>query len=204
MITDSEFNEILNRYFRENGDHNARLNYDLNRESIVVDCGGYEGRFTENIFNKFGCKVILLEPVYEYYLKCTEKFSSNLNIKVINDGILSSCCIKDLYLNMDGTSSHIKNSESISCSFVNLESLIEIQKIDNIDLLKLNIEGDEYEVLEQLVESPLIHRVKNIQVQFHSNVYDFEFRRENIQKNLELTHYKEWSYEWVWESWKIK
>ena len=47
-----------------------------------------------------------------------------------------------------------------------------------IDLLKINIEGGEYEVLENLIENDLIKNIDNIQIQFH----DFVFSRRKEKR----------------------
>jgi len=73
-----------------------------------------------------------------------------------------------------------------------------------VDLLKINIEGGEYELLESIVEDEyLISRIKNIQVQYHTFVKNHVERRSFINSNLEKTHTRTWNYDWVWENWKI-
>lgn len=39
--------------------------------------------------------------------------------------------------------------------------------IDDIGLMKINIEGGEYELLERMIELGIINKVKDIQIQFH-------------------------------------
>ena len=42
--------------------------------------------------------------------------------------------------------------------------------IEKIDLLKLNIEGSEYDLLEKLLKSGLISTIDKLQIQFHENI----------------------------------
>ena len=42
--------------------------------------------------------------------------------------------------------------------------------IEYIDFLKLNIEGSEYELLENLISSNNLDKIKYLQIQFHENV----------------------------------
>ena len=91
--------------------------------------------------------------------------------------------------------------------FIQIESIsqfIRENEINNIDLIKINIEGGEFELLEYLLAAGLITLFDNIQVQFHDFVPDAEKRMKAIQQKLALTHYPTYQYEFVWENWKRK
>ena len=76
--------------------------------------------------------------------------------------------------------------------------------IKKIDLLKLNIEGSEYDVLEKLLNDGKIDIIENIQVQFHTFIDNCVDRRNNIREKLKNTHIETYCYEFVWENWKKK
>jgi hypothetical protein len=46
-------NEVA-KFLAERGDYTLRLNYNLDKDSIVIDAGGYKGWFAENIYNNYG------------------------------------------------------------------------------------------------------------------------------------------------------
>ena len=72
-------------------------------------------------------------------------------------------------------------------------------------MIKINIEGGEYEVLEALLESGMISIFKNLQIQFHDFIIDNASERmENIQVQLAKTHKITYQYKFVWENWVIK
>ena len=48
-------NEVA-KFLAERGDYTLRLNYNLDKDSIVIDAGGYKGWFAENIYNNYGEK----------------------------------------------------------------------------------------------------------------------------------------------------
>jgi hypothetical protein len=75
-------------------------------------------------------------------------------------------------------------------------------KIDHIDLIKINIEGSEYELLEHIIENNLHVKIKNLQIQFHKIFNDSEEKREKIRKSLSLTHKLTYDYTFVWENWE--
>lgn len=80
----------------------------------------------------------------------------------------------------------------------------EENSIQRIDLMKINIEGAEYDLLDHLIQSGIVLRIKNIQVQFHDFVLDAERRMRCIQAGLACTHELTYQYPFVWENWRLK
>jgi len=72
---------------------------------------------------------------------------------------------------------------------------------DSIDLLKMNIEGGEFPLLERLLDAGLMPRIKRLQIQFHEFVPDAHARRAALVARMEETHQRQWNYDWVWECW---
>lgn len=89
-------------------------------------------------------------------------------------------------------------------SLRSFKEFLATQRIRNIDLIKINIEGAEYDLLDSIIEEGLQTRISNIQVQFHDVVSDAEKRMKGIQKMLEETHEVTWQYPFVWENWRIR
>jgi FkbM family methyltransferase len=59
----------------------------------------------------------------------------------------------------------------------------------SVDLMKINIEGGEYELLEHMIRNGLVRRVRNISVQFHEDVIpDAAARMARIHAALARTH----------------
>ena len=68
---------ILDKWFKINGNETLRLNYNLDKNSIVFDLGGYKGEWTEGIFLKYDCKVYIFEPVKSFSDGIKKKFKNN-------------------------------------------------------------------------------------------------------------------------------
>lgn len=192
----------FDRWFNDGGDLKYRYDYDLNSKSLVFDVGGYEGNFSQKIIDKFSCKVFIFEPMKSYYNLIEKRFSTNDNVILYNFGL--SKLTEDIKIfHSDDASSMFKESESYEIINVkNITDFIKESNISKIDLLKLNIEGSEYDVLEKLIEDDLIGIIDNIQVQFHSFIDNCVYRRDNIRKHLRETHYETYCYDFVWENWK--
>jgi hypothetical protein len=71
-----------------------------------------------------------------------------------------------------------------------------------VDLIKINIEGDEFPLLKNLIDNNKTNLFKDIQVQFHQFIPDSINKRNWIREKLSLTHTLTYDYEFVWENWK--
>ena len=73
-----------------------------------------------------------------------------------------------------------------------------------VDLLALNCEGSEYNILDRLIETGAISKVRQLLVQFHAFYTDAETRRDAIRQRLAETHAEGFSYPYCWEFWRRK
>lgn len=190
---------------KDTWDPNVQYNYPLDENSTVVDAGVYEGRFAANIYEKFKCKVIGLEPVRIFFDKCQERFKNNPKIILINAGLSGKSEIASIVVDADATSRFINGKMSQMASFMPL-NVIMSQFGDHIDMIKINIEGSEFSVLENIINSGIINNIRFLQVQFHENLSEYTPERlENIRFKLSLTHKVMWRWHpMVWESWERK
>ena len=199
-----EQQERFDSWFRDQGDKSLRLNYDLNENSTVFDLGGYEGQWTSDIFSKYGCSVHVFEPVADFAERIADRFRPNKRISVHNYGLASENKTVRLALSQDGSSAFKDGEHFTEIKLIKALDFFSGHNISQIDLMKINIEGGEYELLEHLIESGFIMNVRNVQVQFHDFVPDAERRMRQIQRKLENTHRLTYQYLFVWENWTLK
>ncbi|NWF57769.1 MAG: FkbM family methyltransferase [Fischerella sp.] len=196
----------LKDWFKDNGDKTLRLDYDdLNDKSIVFDLGGYEGQWSSDIFAKYCCKIHIFEPVENFYQAIKNRFSKNSQIFVHDFGLSNEN--DEAFISVDGYNSSITRDVSGDVEKIKLRKAVEFleeNSISKIDLMKINIEGAEYDLLEHLIDSGVIKIIKNIQVQFHEFVPDAENRMKEIHHKLSKTHNLKWQYYFVWEGWENK
>ncbi len=194
----------LSQWLEAKGDETLRLNYDLNENSLVFDVGGFEGNWANDIFNKYQCNVYVFEPVSSFIEMIKNRFQNNNKIKVFDFGLSNTTQNAKISLETD-RSSVINSSENFEIiKLKNIAEFIEENDIKSIDLMKINIEGSEYELLNSLIDSNMAQRVKNIQVQFHEFVPDARNKMKAIQQKLSETHELTYQYEFIWENWRIK
>jgi hypothetical protein len=77
---------ILKQWEADGGDARFRYDYPLTKNSFVIDLGGYEGQWTSEIHSKYGCRVVVFEPVRKFAQALSERFEANEDIEVSNSG----------------------------------------------------------------------------------------------------------------------
>ena len=104
-------------------------------------------------------------------------------------------------LNEDGSSVFRTGPANEIVQFEDVAVFFSDRAINGVDLMKVNIEGGEYELLPRLLETGFVKRIKNIQIQFHDVGVGAASRMEKICRDLSATHKPTYQYRFVWENW---
>lgn len=176
---------------------------DVSSSDVVIDCGGYHGDWTEEMLKLYGCQVYVFEPVPDIFQHLSQKFEKNERVFLKRKGI--GCEDKTVKISLlDNASSLFKSSQDgVDIDIIDVAAFLNKSE-QGVACLKLNIEGSEYEVLERMAECDLFHKVRNIVVQFHESVPDWEKRYAAIQNLLRKEYDCVWSYGKVWQRWQLK
>lgn len=188
----------------DKGDDTLGIDYPLTSDSIVFEIGGYVGVWASKIISRYDPHLYMFEPISEYYSNLLKKFSSNPKVHVNGFGVSTQNTMVDIYKNNDGSSLHVKTGDIEQVKLRDVEDILFEVGHERIDLIQINIEGEEYSLLEHMIDRGLIIKFRFIQVQFHVIGEDYEKRRLNIQSKLSLTHQLRYNYPFIWESWQIK
>ncbi len=194
----------VKRWFRDKGDETLRLSYPLNEDSTVFDLGGFQGDFANQINIRYRCYVYLFEPSVEFFEKCEKRFTQNSKVHCFNFGLSDENGRFTLSNEGDG-SSILHKSDANGIETVTVKKFSDVfdsLHIKNVDLIKINIEGSEYQLLDHMISSGLIEKFENIQVQFHDFVDNAKELRNTLTEKLSKTHHRTWCYEFVWENWQ--
>ncbi len=201
----NEYEKNAKIWFANDGDFTHRMEYDeLNSHSVVFDLGGYKGQWASDIYSKYLSKVYVFEPATKFYQAISNRFKNNDAIKVFDFGLGSKNSTETIYLSADASSIHRKTDKAETITIKQFDTFVAENNIDSIDLLKINIEGGEYDLLEHTIATGYIGKVKNVQVQFHNFVPNAAARMKGIQENLKKTHELTFQYHFIWENWKLK
>ncbi len=74
-------------------------------------------------------------------------------------------------------------------------------KLGHVDLMKINIEGAEFPLLDKMIRANLLNNVDCFMIQFHEWHPGAYAKRRRIREELSKTHRLEWDYYFVWEKW---
>lgn len=180
------------RTWQDNNLEHIRYEYDLTPESIVIDLGAYKGEWANEIHARYGCQVVVVEP--------TEYINDFRNGPIVNKAAGTHKGKMSFGGRAYYTSTFEPGDHEYECFDVN-ELL---GQYETIDLLKINIEGAEYDVLSHIIGAGLHKRIKNIQVQFHQIAgVPYEKWYKEVADKLSETHSLTWHYPFCWENWTL-
>lgn len=191
------------RWVADNAEYTLRLNYDLNKDSTVIDVGGYKGEWSKNIYEKYNCNILLFEPVKCHFDIIEDLFKNNSKVNALNFALSDKTDFKDIYINADNSSLFNQKGHSEEIKVKDIKEFLDENKILNVDLIKINIEGSEYELLNRIIEIGAQKIMKNIQIQFHVFVENCVEKRNKIREELSKTHTCSYNYDFIWESWEL-
>jgi len=203
---DAKRQQIIAVWKEQEGEKRLRYEYDLPVHPVVFDLGGFEGDWASEIAARYQARIEIFEPHPLFAKKIEQRFKSNSDINVHVFGLGARDEKLDLGTDAESTST-FKTQDKTKVIEVDLKRAKDfILKCDflQIDLIKINIEGGEYELLEHLIEEGLITKFTELQIQFHHFVPNAEKRMKAIQNELSKTHELTYQFEFLWENWKRK
>ncbi len=166
-------------YWQKLGLEHTRYNYALESTDTVLDIGSYRGEFSNKIKEKYGCHV-----------ECFEALDNRA--AWLFDGEIEMGG-QYLYTSLFNTD----NRQKYKC--VDIARFIDKE----IALVKINIEGGEYQLIQYMISKGLMKFIKHLQIQFHIvESFNWRYRYEKICTELSFTHKISWRYPFVWESWE--
>jgi FkbM family methyltransferase len=180
---------------------------ELTPDSLVIDAGGYEGNWAAEISRKYGCRILIFEPVKRFFDRIADRFKDNDKVGVNHCGLGGKDCGAgkevEFHIQNDSTGQFAGSAE------VEMVELFDASYVignmgQEIGVLKLNVEGAEFQILWSLLDSGCIKKVKNLQVQFHPVIPNAGDHRATIQKRLAETHECVYDCPFIWEAWTRK
>ena len=202
MMHRREHREMIRKWRDDGGDQRFRFDYELGRHSLVMDLGGYQGQWASDLYSRYRCRILIFEPIISFSSQIADRFRENEDIQVFTCGLGATSRTETIYLHGAGSSTFKKRSHAENIQITDVGEWLTQNGIDSVQLMKINIEGGEFELLERLIETQLIGCIENIQVQFHNVALNSSSRMESIQQSMARTHRPIYQYRFVWESWE--
>jgi FkbM family methyltransferase len=178
------------------------LDYPLNPDSVVVDAGAYRGDWASQIRTRYDPKLVLFEPVPEYAEALRQRFRDHSKVSIHPFGLGGYDRTARISSGGDGSSIFASQGQEQQIQVRDAFAALEEIGAPAIHLLKLNVEGAEYEILLRLHQLGFLSRVGYIQVQFHPFPDGYAQLYSECRRVLAESHQAHYEYPFVWERWK--
>ena len=155
---------------------------------------------------RYRCQIHVFEPVKEFHNQLSERFQGYPQITCHPFGLGGRTEAATISRAGD-RSSHVQSGGGDLTETIELMGFTDFVRehnISRINLLKLNIEGAEYELLEKILMVGWAENITDLQVQFHNVGPDSPHRRQALRHRLRLTHELTYDFYFVWENWRLK
>jgi len=177
----------------------------IDESSVALDVGAYVGEWAEEIRKRYGARVYAFEPNPECHADLEKRLGHDAKVTCFDYGLFS----KDTTLVLEQKAMGSTLFEDglgaghgrVSVRLRDVVKVLDELSLDEVGLLKINIEGAEYELLDRLIDSGYIRRIRCLMVQFHEWRDGAYFRRWRIHRGLRRTHVCDWNHPFIWEKW---
>ena len=194
----------------------------LNKDSIVIDIGANIGNISNFILEKKDLQIFAFEPNRLCFEIMARRFIDDNRIKIFNVAISNFSGRSKFYLHENSkgiedfdyiessslkpSKDNVSKNNNIEINVVNIKDVL--SKFPIIDLIKIDIEGSEYEILPFLIEQK--HKIKAVLCELHGNPNNLNYKNPRKIKNQKFTKnylkligdlkeknlYGNWFYEW--------
>jgi FkbM family methyltransferase len=180
------------------------VDVDVDDRSVVLDIGAYHGEWAEQVSQRYGSTVIAFEPDPTSFPRLVERLAKHRNTRALGYGLGGREHEASLALAGPGSSIYGANDAfgAANVQIRDVASVLDELGVDRVDLIKVNIEGGEYDLFDRLIETSWLRRMRLVSVQFHEWHPKAHSRRRRILRSLRATHEQVWNYPWVWEYWR--
>jgi len=149
----------------------------LNNNSIIYSFGiGEDISFSKAIIKQFQCAVFGFDPTPKsiHWIKSQ---NTPTNFHFYNFGIGTTTEIVNFFLpkiktHISGSlvnHTNVDNGDFIEVQIKSFEDITKELKHTKIDILKMDIEGSEYDVIDSILNSPII--IDQVLIEFHDRFY---------------------------------
>lgn len=206
----------MRRFFlASRDDPDILVDVDLPPDAVVIDVGAYVGEWSERILQRVdargteGVQVHAFEPEPHAVKQLEANVGDDPRVQVHRFGLAGGDRTERLSIGGPGSSVFV---DPTAPGFLGAAE-VELRDVDavlaslapaHIDLMKINIEGGEFELIDRLHATGWLPRIGTLIIQFHEFGPDAYRGRRRNRRQLAETHRCTWSYTWVYERWDPK
>jgi FkbM family methyltransferase len=175
----------------------------LGEGALVLDVGAYDGEWAERMLARHPCRVEAFEPDPTSFPRLLRRLEHESRFRATPVALGCRDTTATMALDLMGSSLFASRGVfgSAPVAVRDVAAVLDGLRVERVDLMKVNIEGGEYDVFERLIDAGWISRIDQILVQFHEWHPHAQARRRRIRRALSRTHVEAWNYPFVWEFW---
>mgnify|MGYP001826442852 CR=1 FL=1 len=181
----------------------------IDGNSIVLDVGAYIGEWAQEMDERYRPVIHAFEPDPRNYKQLLKRSGKLRDLKTYDFGLGDRDETVKMSMEFLGSTAFgdIQGQQGVDWEEAQVRDIAAMWKeleLDRVDLMKINIEGGEYPLLERMIDKGLLAQVDTYLIQFHEWHPGAYHRRWSIRRALRKTHTLEWDYHFVWEKWVRK
>lgn len=152
--------------------------YELDNLDTVFDIGANNGLFSLLMVEKGSKKVFAFEPNQDSLINLHHMFRNDARVGVVEKAVYTKDEDLEFYIDPSNTTigsvskDHLLSNgtaiEKITVPAISLKTFIKEQGLTKVDLVKMDIEGAEYEIIENL-EDDVYAIIDSFLIEFHDN-----------------------------------
>jgi len=212
----SDYSPAMRRfYFAAKQNRSILVDADLRPSAVVIDVGAYEGSWSlrlldqERLRDSNDIRIHAYEPEPSAIERCRGAIAGEPRIELHPFGLAGRGRSERLTVLGPGSSIYTEDRAGRTLETVEIELRDVVEELeaigaDRVDLIKINIEGGEYELLDRLHEAGWVPRINTFIVQFHEFAPDAYRARRRNRRQLAESHRCTWNYSWIYERWDLR
>lgn len=176
------FGRSINRMY-ENSEHNMHYNGELElikklgqlKPKVIIDAGANKGMYARYLAEHCpDAQIYAFEPVGSTFEILKEGLSAYSHVECIQQGLFSESCKKEINIFNSDTHSSLVDIQGLNQKFENKENIQLIKgeeftanyEIEEIDFIKMDIEGAEYEAMIGFEEMINTGKIRMLQFEY--------------------------------------
>ena len=164
---------VFDEIFRDN-EYRDIEDLIVKAKNPILDLGAHKGFFSiyASILNKNNAQIYAFEAAEENFLEAKKNLKENhiKNVKIKNLAVWTEDTEKEFYFSEDSHNhSFYGEGEGKKLRCTCLESIFKKNRLEKVDLIKMDLEGAEFAIIEN-APTDLLKKVKTIFIEYHLDV----------------------------------
>ena len=140
----------------------------LSEQCAVMDLGANMGRFSNQVVARFGCSVLAVEPEQANF----EAIPEHPKLRKLQVAVGGKCGRSGIRISSDSTGHRLNSPGSVETAIEQVvtvhdfSSLIALAGVKGIDVMKIDVEGSEWDLLDSMSDEQL-KSVGQLTIEFH-------------------------------------